>query len=86
ASTTGLDHECLESEVSADVGSAGLGLVLAAPDRPVQAVAYVVFAVVNEVEEPADFGEGERNKMPVDRWRSRLVRLVGLVGWIVVLV
>ncbi|MGH3768830.1 MAG: hypothetical protein ACRDTX_27390 [Pseudonocardiaceae bacterium] len=44
---------------------------------------YVVFAVVNEVEEPTDFGEGERNKMPVDGWRSRLLRLV---GWIVGLV
>jgi hypothetical protein len=49
----------------------------------VQAVAYVVFAVVNEVEKPADFGEGERDKMPVDRWRSRLLRPV---EWIVVLV
>ena len=32
ASTTALDHERLQAEVASDVGSAGLGLVSAAPD------------------------------------------------------
>ncbi len=31
ASTTALDHERLQAEVASDVGSAGLGLVSAAP-------------------------------------------------------
>ncbi|MGH3830525.1 MAG: hypothetical protein ACRDRS_08745 [Pseudonocardiaceae bacterium] len=46
-------------------------------------MAYGVFVVVDEVEESTDFGERERDKIPVDGWRFRLPRLV---GWIVVLV
>lgn len=52
--------------MAAEVGSAGLGLVPAAEDRPAQAVVHGVFAAVNEVEESADFGEGERDKAAVD--------------------
>jgi hypothetical protein len=60
------------------VGSAGSGLVPAAKDRPVQAVVDGVFAAVNEVEESADFGEGERDKVPVDGLRGfRFGRRVG---------
>lgn len=43
--------------MSPDVGSAGIGLVSAAPGRPVQAVGDLVFVVADEVEEFADFGE-----------------------------
>jgi hypothetical protein len=43
-----------------------------------------VFAVVNEGQEPADFGEGERDKASVDGWRG--LRFGWLAGWIVVLV
>ena len=50
------------------VGSAGLGLVLAAPDGPAQAVGDGGLVAVNEVEEPADFGEGEIDEMSVDGW------------------
>jgi hypothetical protein len=52
--------------MASDVGSAGLGLVLAAPGGPVQAVGDGVFFVVGEVEESADFGEGEVDQAPVD--------------------
>ncbi|MGH3707455.1 MAG: hypothetical protein ACRDRQ_04985 [Pseudonocardiaceae bacterium] len=45
-----------------------------------QAVVYVVVTMVDEVEESADFGEGERDEAPVDRWRGFLVRLVGWRG------
>jgi hypothetical protein len=34
----------------------------------VQAVGDGVFAVVDEVEESADFGEGECDQAPVDGW------------------
>jgi hypothetical protein len=54
--------------MASDVGSAGLGLVAAAPGGPVQAVGDGVFAVVDEVEESADFGEGECDQAPVDGW------------------
>jgi len=48
----------------------------------VQAVGDGVFAVVGEVEEPTDFGEGECDKASMDRWRSFWFGRV--VGWIVV--
>jgi hypothetical protein len=41
------------------MGTAGIGLVAAAPDRPVQAMGDGVFVVAVEVEEPTDFSEGE---------------------------
>jgi hypothetical protein len=50
----------------------------------VQAVGDGVFAVVNEVEETADFGEGERDKASMDGWRG--FRFGRLAGWIVVFV
>ena len=40
-----------------------------------------MFAVVDEAEEPADFGEGECDQVPVDRWRG--FRFGRLVAWIV---
>ena len=49
-----------------------------------QAVGDGVFAVVNEVEESADFGEGERDKASMDGWRG--FRFGRLAGWIVVFV
>jgi hypothetical protein len=46
----------------------------------VQAVGDGVFAVVDEVEESADFGEGERDKASMDGWRGFWFgRLVGSV-------
>ena len=48
-----------------------------------QAVGDGVFAVVNEVEEPTYFGEGERDKAAVDGWRG--FRFGWIAGWIVVL-
>ena len=65
------------------MGSAGLGLVSAAPGGPVQAVGDGVCAGVGEVEESAYFGEGEWDKTPVDGcgfWCGRCA------GWGVVLV
>jgi hypothetical protein len=50
----------VEVEVAPNVRSAGLGLVPASKDRPVQAVADFWFAAVREVEQSTDFGEGER--------------------------
>lgn len=66
-----------------DVGSAGLGLVSAAPGRPVQAVIDGVFAAVNEVEESTDFGEGEWDKTSMDGCGFRCGRIV---GWVVLVV
>jgi hypothetical protein len=44
----------------------------------VQAVGDGVFGVVNEVEDSADLGEGERDKASADGWRGfRLGRFVG---------
>lgn len=51
------------------MGSAGFGLMSAAPGRPVQAVGDGVFAVASEIKESADFGEGQGNQAPMDRWR-----------------
>jgi hypothetical protein len=36
----------------------------------VQAVGDVVFSGVDEVDEPADFGEGERDKASMGGWRG----------------
>lgn len=52
--------------MSSDVGSAGLGLVAAAPGGPMQYVSDGVLAAVNVVEESADFGEGQRDETSVD--------------------
>ena len=66
------------------MGSAGLGLVPAAKDRPVQAMVDGVFAAVNEVEESADFGESERDKASVDGLRGfRFGRRVGRILFLV---
>lgn len=69
--------------MASDVGSAGLGLVSAAPGRPLQACGDDVVVAVdvgNEVEESADFGEGERDEASMDGWRGfRFGRLVGSV-------
>ncbi|MGH3946076.1 MAG: hypothetical protein ACRDSI_13680 [Pseudonocardiaceae bacterium] len=51
-----------------NVCSAGLGLMPAPKDRPVQAVADFWFAAASEVEQSADFGEGERDQVSVDGW------------------
>jgi hypothetical protein len=48
----------------------------------VQAVADGVFAVVNEVEESADFGEGQRDKTSMGGWRG--FRFGRLDGWVAV--
>jgi hypothetical protein len=69
-------------EVTSEVGLAGLGLVVAAPDGPVEAVGDGVFAVVNEIEETADFGEGECDQALMGGWHS--FWSMRLVGWIVV--
>ena len=45
--------------MAADVSTAGLGLVAAAPGGPVQAVGERVVVVVVEIEKSAYFGEGE---------------------------
>jgi hypothetical protein len=46
----------------------------------VQAVGDGVLVAVNEVEESADFGEGERDKASMDGWRGFWFgRLVGSV-------
>jgi hypothetical protein len=74
----------LEVESTSDVGSTGFGLVPAAPGRPTQTVGDGVFAVANEIEEPADFGEGQRDQAPMDGRHG--VRFGLLVGWIIVLV
>jgi hypothetical protein len=50
----------------------------------VQAVGEGVFAVVNEAEESADFGEGERDQASVDGWRG--FRFGRFSGWSVVFV
>jgi hypothetical protein len=49
----------------------------------VQAVDDGVFAAVNEVEEPTDFGEGERDKATVDGGRG--FRCGWFTGCVVVL-
>ena len=67
-----------------DVGSAGLGLVPAPKDRPVQAVADFWFAATSEVEQSTDFGEGERDQALVDGWSG--FRFGRGVGWIFLLV
>ena len=51
-----------------NVRSAGVGLVPAPKDRPVQAVADFWFAAACEVEQSTDFGEGERDQASVDGW------------------
>ena len=66
------------------MGSAGLGLVSAAPGGPAQAVIDGVFAAVNEGQESTDFGEGERDKTSMDGWRG--VRRGWIVGWVVLVV
>ena len=53
-----------------EVGAAGLCLVLAAPGGPVQTVGDGVVVAVNEIEEPADFGEGEIDEISMDGWRG----------------
>jgi hypothetical protein len=70
--------------VAPNVRSAGLGLVPAPKDRPVQAVADFWFAAVGEVEQSTDFGEGERDQAPVDGWSG--FRFGRGVGWIFLLV
>jgi len=70
--------------VASDVCSAGLGLVPASKDRPVQAVADFWFAAVSEVEQSTDFGEGERDQASVDGWSG--FRFGRGVGWIFLLV
>ncbi len=66
------------------MGSTGLGLVSAAPGRPVQAVGDDVLVAVIEVEESADFGEGEGDKASMDGWRGfRFGRLVGSIGLLI---
>ena len=67
-----------------DVGLACLSLVAAPKDRPVQAVGDGVFGLVNEFEESADFGEGERDQASVDGWSG--LWFGRRVGWIFLLV
>jgi hypothetical protein len=43
-------------------------LLLAAPGGPAQAVGDGSFAMVDQVEESADFGEGERDESLSGRW------------------
>jgi hypothetical protein len=52
------------------MSSACFGLMLAAPGRPVQAVDDGMFALVDEVEQSADFGEGERDQASMTEWRG----------------
>ena len=63
------------------MGPAGLGLVLPAPDRPAQAVVDGVLVAVGEVEESADFSEGECDKTAVDGWFGSWFGWVRLFGW-----
>jgi len=66
--------------MTSEVSPAGLGLMLAAPGGPVQAVGDVVVAAVNEAEQSTDFGEGERHQALVDGWRGfRSGRLAGSI-------
>ena len=67
-----------------NVRSAGLGLVSAPKDRPVQAVADFWFAAVREGEQSTDFGEGERDQASVDGWGG--FRFGRRAGWIFLLV
>jgi hypothetical protein len=68
--------------MTSEVGPAGLGLVLAAPDGEVQAVGDGVFAVVDEVEESADLGEGECDQASRGGCRDFWFGWRG--GWVVV--
>jgi hypothetical protein len=61
-----LDHYGLEAEAAPNARSAGLSLVPAPKDRPVQAAADFWFAAASEVEQSTDFGEGERDQASVD--------------------
>jgi hypothetical protein len=70
--------------VALNVRSAGLGLMPASKDRPVQAVADFWFAAVCKVEQSTDFGEGERDEASVDGWGG--VWFGRGVGWIFLLV
>lgn len=45
--------------MTSDVGAAGVGLVVAAPGRPSQAVGEGLIVVAVEVQESADFSKGE---------------------------
>jgi hypothetical protein len=47
-------------------------------------VGDAVLAAVDEVEESADFGEGERDEASMDGWCG--FGFGGLVGWVVLLV
>ena len=58
------------------MSAAGLGLVAAAEDRPLQAVGECVFVMAVEVEESTYFGEGERDQASADGCRR-----VGF-GWL----
>lgn len=64
--------------------SACFGLVATAPGRPVQAMGDGVLAVGNDVEESADFGEGERDQASMSGCRS--VRFGMIVGLVVVFI
>ncbi|MCA1681574.1 MAG: hypothetical protein LC700_00035 [Actinobacteria bacterium] len=58
----------MQVESPSDMSSACFGLVPAAPGRPVQAVDDGVFALVDEVEQSADFGEGECDQASMSGW------------------
>ena len=51
-----------------NVCSAGLGLMPAPKDRPVQAVVNFWFAAASEGEQSTDFGEGKSDQASVDGW------------------
>lgn len=48
--------------------AAGAGLVVAAPSRPSQGVREGLFVVAVNVEESADFSEGERDQAASSGW------------------
>jgi len=60
------------------VSSAGVDLVVAAPGGPAKTAGDGLFATVEEVEESADFGEGERDETSTGGWGG--FRFGGLSG------
>jgi hypothetical protein len=69
----------LHPEAAAEVRTAGVGLVQAAPARPVQCMSdgVCLLLLIGEVEEPAYFGEGEVDKSSVDGWWRLGIRRFG---------
>jgi hypothetical protein len=64
----------LDLEASAEVVSAGVGLMLAAEAGPVKCVLDDVRRLAQDVEQASDFGDGERDHSSTSSHRRRHTR------------